>query len=281
MSKNYYDILGVKRDATEKEIKSQYYKLSKQYHPDVNPEGEEKFKEISEAYSILGNPEKRKAYDTPQQSFSDFFFNNFTNQTPKIILKHTITVTESYKGFSKTIEYDRPVNCDSCNGAGGEHQTCGMCKGTGYMDLSAGNSFISQTFRVMCNSCGGRGAVISKLCAKCSGKGKTATKANVEFKAYAGIEQGAYIIGNDGTSDIIVHLEIVNDDFSRDGDRLIYNLVLENNEIFANEIMVPHPDGQIKLFLPNVYDTRKPIRLKGKGFRGGDYLIKIDVSVKK
>ena len=71
--KNYYEILGVSKDATAEEIKKSYRKLSLQYHPDKNPEGEEKFKEISEAYNILGDPEKKTQYDVGGSSFNDMF----------------------------------------------------------------------------------------------------------------------------------------------------------------------------------------------------------------
>lgn len=135
---NYYEILGVSKDATQDEIKKVYRKLALQYHPDKNPDGGDKFREISEAYETLSDIVKRKEYDFKldnpnygQQSnhvndmFNSFFnrhtnFNQRNMRVPEKLIDLNVGVLESYNNSSKTINYLRKDKCGSCSGTGGE-----------------------------------------------------------------------------------------------------------------------------------------------------------------
>ena len=132
---DYYKILNIKRDASQDEIKKAYRKLSKQYHPDVNPQGEEKFKSIAEAYDILGNVTKRKQYDNPNP-FGGNPFDMFNQQRaqqrrPKIkdkVMRVTLSPEESFKGLDKELTYKSKVSCELCVGTGGDKVQINLIK---------------------------------------------------------------------------------------------------------------------------------------------------------
>ena len=137
--KDYYKILEVEEKASQQEIKKSYRTLSKKYHPDVNPEGAEQFKDIAEAYDTLGNEEKRAQYNQSKNnpfaggnggsSFEEMFNQMFNrgggNQrtqrksVPDKIVKVQITPIESYRGVEKKIQYLKNIQCDTCTGTGG------------------------------------------------------------------------------------------------------------------------------------------------------------------
>jgi DnaJ-class molecular chaperone len=169
--KDYYKILEVEEKASQDEIKKSYRRLAAQYHPDKNPQGEEKFKEIAEAYETLGNPDKRTEYDNRgnnpfqgtayEQMFSQMFGGGFQQpkrkSAPDKIVRVQINPIESYKGDEKTIQYIKDIHCKICNGAGGEQQKCGSCNGQGFFMKSFGTGFMTQQVRTACPTCGGRG----------------------------------------------------------------------------------------------------------------------------
>ena len=124
--KDYYKILEVSDNSSPDEIKKSYRNLSKKYHPDVNPDGAEKFKEVAEAYEVIGDPEKKASYDSmknnPFGSFSQMFDFGFNRQqrksAPDKVVKVQITPVESYLSSEKTIQYMRENHCEPCNGKG-------------------------------------------------------------------------------------------------------------------------------------------------------------------
>ena len=147
--KDYYKILEVEEKATDEDIKKSYRSLSKKYHPDINPDGSEKFKEIAEAYEVLGDKTKRVQYDNSKNNpyngtqfeniFSQMFAGNNPNfrqhrrkSAPDKIIKVQITPIESYLGQEKTIQYFKDNHCNICNGSGGEQQGCNTCGGSGF-----------------------------------------------------------------------------------------------------------------------------------------------------
>jgi molecular chaperone DnaJ len=162
----YYEVLGVKKGASDKEIKSAYRKLSKKYHPDINPgdDAKEKMAEINEAYEILTG--KRKA---PQEQFSggnpfggrpgfdpfaDFFGFNRPRKPHPLQLVINVTLEEIFKGIKKDIKYNRTTSCGVCNGLGGtEPKVCPTCSGQGVQNM--GNMI------TMCNHCGGTGNIMT------------------------------------------------------------------------------------------------------------------------
>lgn len=233
--KDYYQILGISRDASQDDIKKAYRKLARKYHPDLNPgdkTAEEKFKEINEAYAVLGDPQKRAEYDrsgtTFEQfagfegfkgfdfgetfDFGDIFGDIFGNmggtrfgaephyaKGEDILMGIELTLEEAFTGVTRPISITRAVNCDTCSGTGAESsQTCPACRGTGKIQISKGFFKIAQT----CAECRGTGRKITSLCKKCGGRGKTVYTEAVKVKIPAGVDNGSIVklrgMGNAG-----------------------------------------------------------------------------------
>lgn len=215
--KNYYKILGVAETATQDEIKKAFRKLSIKYHPDKNQgskEAEEKFKDVAEAYSVLGDEKKRKEYDNSKnnQSFnwnfdgSDFaamdidalfrhFKNPFKGRTSTQVkgrpvhMTVSLTLEEIYTGISKAITYSRFDVCDECHGTGltssSVKKTCPYCGGTGtYM----GSDGMFMTTIRTCAHCGGEGFIIENPCQKCKGHGLVKTEHSLTIQIPKGIQ---------------------------------------------------------------------------------------------
>jgi molecular chaperone DnaJ len=225
--RDYYEVLGVPRNVGEPELKSAYRKLALQYHPDRNPENkaesEEKFKEITEAYSILVDPQKRAAYDrfghaafgggayTPDFSsvdFSDFadIFGDFfgfgdlfgrsrvrrTRAERGADLRYDLEISfeEAASGLDTKIKIPRTEICSSCNGRGArkgsEPVTCAACGGRGQIRNTQGFFTIART----CPQCGGMGQVIRDACPDCRGEGRVRREKVLGLKIPAGVEDG-------------------------------------------------------------------------------------------
>jgi molecular chaperone DnaJ len=192
-NKDYYEILGVSREASAEEIKKAYRKLAVKYHPDKNPgnaEAEEKFKTISEAYDTLGDSDKRKDYDNPADPFAGFSpfgagFDFFGGRQPRqpdpnaprpgqhlrvglVLSFGTLLVggTESI-----TISYDSP--CQVCKGTGAEEShNCEICHGSGMMSEHFNQGPHKFVRTVPCMHCQGKGSVVVKPCSVCNGSGR-------------------------------------------------------------------------------------------------------------
>lgn len=222
---DYYEILGLdKNTASAEEIRKAYRTKAVRYHPDKNPgdkEAENKFKEISEAYEVLKNPEKKKKYDMfgkassrgPQASYStsysnawgdfdfskdmddvfNFVFRNmggFSSQgkssvRPKkgsnIRIYLGLTLEELYTGTEKTIKYERLTTCEVCNGKKGETETCRMCEGHGFSKIGNRNNDMFFNMGGLCPECEGKGVIFKEYCSFCRGKGQTKNKATVKI----------------------------------------------------------------------------------------------------
>jgi molecular chaperone DnaJ len=219
MARDLYEVLGIDRDNfSEKELKNRYRKLSKQYHPDMQKgksekeqhEAEEKFKEISHAYDVLNDPEKKKNYDMFGDEdnhqgmggfnpfgggfnpFSDFFNpfgssrNNYNNVQPgkNIQMKIPITIEDLFNGLKKTVKYTKQVRCINCHGVGGTGQKpCPKCKGSGRIQKREIHNGWQRIEETVCPMCQGTGMYVEHKCETCNGTGftnKTVTL-NIEF----------------------------------------------------------------------------------------------------
>ncbi len=228
MANDYYAVLGVARDATGEEIKRSYRKLARELHPDVNPDPEtqERFKEVTAAYEVLSDPEKRQMYDLGADPRSpgggagpygpgaggfgfgdimDAFFGGQQSRGPKprvrrgqdALIKVTIDLPDAAFGVVKEIQVDTALVCTTCTGTGaapGEQPVeCSMCHGRGEIQ-SVQRSFLGQ---VMTSrpypQCQGFGSVITHPCAECSGDGRVRTRRTLKVKIPAGIDDGTRI----------------------------------------------------------------------------------------
>ncbi|RLD16928.1 MAG: molecular chaperone DnaJ [Caldiserica bacterium] len=231
MKKDYYEILGVPKNATQEEIKKAYRKLALKYHPDRVPpekkkEAEEKFKEISEAYAVLSDPEKRRQYDMyghagieGQYTYEDIFKNvdfssifddlgfgeDFFSSIfgdifgrrrekrvtipPDLELSLTISLEEAYNGTKKDILIRHQAICPDCKGTGakkGKLKKCDVCKGRGVVGV--GHFFFTMTRT--CSKCNGTGLIPKEVCSKCSGKGRIIKEEKVGIKIPRGVKDG-------------------------------------------------------------------------------------------
>ncbi|MBI5388946.1 molecular chaperone DnaJ [Candidatus Woesearchaeota archaeon] len=229
MNKDYYETLGIGKGATQEEVKRAYKKLAKEYHPDLNkdnPKAADKFKEISEAASVLGDPEKRTQYDRvgpdafkagssgagPDFSGFDFgggfdvddIFENFfggRRRRPRgpqrgadLRYELEISLEDAAFGITKTIVVEKYEQCTKCSGKGAEFphdiKTCQECNGTGHVRRTQRTPFGMFTQTGVCGECRGEGHIIKKPCVVCDGSGRVSRSKKIDVKIPAGIEHG-------------------------------------------------------------------------------------------
>jgi molecular chaperone DnaJ len=227
--RDYYEVLGVSKGATQDEIKKAYRKLSKKYHPDINKEAdaEEKFKEVKEAYEVLSDDQKRAHYDQfghtdPNQGFGGFggggdfggfggfedifstFFGgggggrrrdpNAPRQGADLQYTMTLTFEDAVFGKETEIEIPREENCETCNGTGAKKgtkpETCSHCHGTGQLNTEQNTPFGRIVNRRVCHYCNGTGKEIKHKCSTCGGTGRVKKRRKIAVKIPAGIDDG-------------------------------------------------------------------------------------------
>jgi molecular chaperone DnaJ len=226
-NRDYYEALGVGRNASDDELKAAFRKLAREYHPDVNKESdaEEKFKEINEAYGVLSDKDKRARYDRFGKEglgntggfhdytadFGDIFeelFNNFgfstgrsSRRSPRrgrdLQMQVTLSFEEAIFGVEKEIEFQREETCSRCNGSGAEPGTsptrCTTCNGQGEV-RQVRQTFLGQMVQTApCPTCDGRGEIISSPCKTCHGRGLERKNIKKKVQIPAGVDAGTQI----------------------------------------------------------------------------------------
>ena len=272
--RDYYELLGVMKYASLEEIKKAYRGLALKHHPDrvqadQKKEAEERFKEISEAYAVLSDPEKRAVYDQyghngfdrrystedifrttdfssvfEDLGFSGSIFEELfggggdpfgsgrrSSRGGDIEYEMPLTFEEAAKGVTKTVTVPRREICPQCHGQGGERVSCSGCRGTGQIRQSAGFMVIAST----CPRCGGQGSQVKRACLTCNGDGRVVVDRKIDVKVPAGIESGMRLRlsgeGEPGTK--------------RRGD-LYVHLVVKPHPIFRREgadLLLDYPVG--------------------------------------
>lgn len=230
--KDYYEVLGVDKSASDAEIKSAYRKLAKKYHPDVNKEAgaAEKFKEIGEAYSVLGDEQKRKTYDQFGSAafeqgggpggfgdgFGGFDFGNFQTEVDlsdlfedflgglggrrkknrptkgnDILVKVDINFMEAIDGCSKDVNIDVMETCPECNGEGGHNpKTCSSCGGRGRVRTQTRSILGIIETESVCPTCNGLGKTFETICNKCRGRKQVKAEKTLSIEVPAGVNTG-------------------------------------------------------------------------------------------
>lgn len=225
--KDYYEILGVDKNASQDEIKSAFRKLAKKYHPDVCKEenADEKFRECQEAYAVLSDENKRRQYDQFGHSaftnnsggfsgfdgfdFSDYgdimeeVFRNFGFSTGSsrgrkrsqngsdLLYRMTVSFDEAVNGSKRDIEVECEDECSNCHGEGGfNSHTCPECKGSGTVTRQQNTMLGSFLSRTTCPNCKGTGTSFDRLCTECHGTGKTVKKKTLTVTIPKGVDNG-------------------------------------------------------------------------------------------
>jgi len=284
---NLYDILEVKENATQDDIKKSYRKLAKENHPDIGG-NEEKFKKISQAYDILGDQNKRKQYDENKSNpFGNGFnfneaFNSMFNQRPKqgrpvhtTNVSIQIGVLKSYRAGKQNITYRRQTKCEPCNGTGGEKISCNTCKGSGMVISQIGSGMFVQIVQTACNSCSGRGFHFKEVCHICGGNSSNTEMKTLDINLPHGIDNGQFLrlsgmgdYRNGIYGDLVIRIDLKSENnFDKIGNNLVYNAFMSLTDLKKGSIDIIHPDGPLSVKLPKNIDTSVPLRVKLKGFK--------------
>ena len=344
--RDYYEVLGVDKKASEDEIKKAYRKIAIKYHPDRNPgdkTAEEKFKEAAEAYSVLSDKQKRQQYDQfgfdgPNMGggfggfgaggfsmddifsmFGDVFggrggFGGFSGfgggqraqyRGTDLRLKVRLTLQEISTGVTKKFKVRKDIVCSECNGSGAQNgsgsETCPTCHGQGYTVRTVRSILGMMQTQSECPTCHGEGTVIKNKCPHCSGQGIVKGEEVVEINIPAGVAEGMVVNvpgkgnaaphnGVPGNIQVYVEEE-PNDTFVRDGQDIIYNLLLDfPTAALGGEVDIPTIEGtKVKIKIEPGTQPGKTLRLRGKGLPAvqgygsgrGDLVVQVSVYVPK
>tara|TARA_R100000908_G_scaffold5111_1_gene2144 strand:+ start:126 stop:1133 length:1008 start_codon:yes stop_codon:yes gene_type:complete len=305
MNKDYYKTLNINRNATQDEVKKSFRNLSKQHHPDKGGD-ENIFKEISEAYDTLGDPTKRQDYnhklDNPFSNGGDVnmedVFNNFFRQNQQrrqvrrgknLSIPLTVSLDDVFFGRVKKLRYNRNVNCDGCNGGGGQTKPCGHCHGRGILEQAVGNAFFRQIRQVQCPNCSGKGKILLNACGKCGGVGKNKKENTIDFEIPKNLMTGQVYtfrgmgeeIENGHPGDLQIQVVIArHSDFKISDRDLIYEPEISILDLLLGRIVeIPYFGGYINTNIPPCSSPNTSFKVGGKGLLksnglNGDILVK-------
>jgi len=302
---DFYEVLGVDRDADAAHIKAAYRRLALQYHPDRNPgdhEAEERFKSINEAYAVLSDDQKRSHYDRfgsvdEGATFSGDIFDIFASvfgggmagarprqrgQAGEDLEAHlSVTLEQARDGETVEVELDRYATCERCHGdradpEGAGKQTCPTCHGAGQVRAQAQSFFGTVVTTRTCPQCHGLGELVTEPCKACSGLGRMESHDKVEVKLPRGIDGGYRLrvagAGNAGVDggppgDLYLFIEMApHEHFVRDGDDVTFVLhVGLAQATLGSSFEVPTMDGAEVIDVPAGTQSGTEVRLRGKG----------------
>lgn len=314
--KDYYEVLGVKRDANANEIKKAYRTLAKEYHPDRGGD-ENIFKEVSEAYEVLSDTEKKQNYDQfghegPQQQrnpfggfggFGGFNFNGFQQPAERfgdnMSLNVKLTLEEIYTGVKKTYKYSRNGSCDSCGGHGGtDIDNCGSCNGSGVITRVLQTPIGMMQQSMPCPTCSGLGTTYKVQCGQCSGSGTKTIEEKIDVDIPTGVQQGmtfvmkgkGHAIKSGKSGDLLINVyELSHKTYERSGNDLKLNLKVNYPLlILGGKIEIETIDGgKIRVSIPEYSDVGSNLRIQKKGMKfygqdqRGDVIITLNVEIPK
>ncbi|TRY97823.1 hypothetical protein DNTS_014957, partial [Danionella cerebrum] len=319
--RDFYEVLGISRTASQKEIKKAYYQLAKKYHPDTNPDDPDatnKFAELALAYETLSDELKKKQYDTygstgassagqqwrarptvdPDELFRKIFGdfaaghgfgdgNSMFDQIPQFVME--LTFMEAAKGANKQMNFQIDLECTRCRGKGYEPGTkvgsCYYCHGTGLESLDKG----PLTMRTPCRRCGGRGFIIITPCLLCGGSGLGKKKKKIIVAVPAGVADGQSLKVPVETKYISVLFRVEKSpEFHRDGADIHSDVYISVAQaILGGNAKVQGLYSTINIAIPPGIQTDQKIKLEGKGiplfnnYGYGDHYVYIKLKVPK
>ena len=311
MAKNdYYQTLGVNRDASDAELKKAYKKLAMKHHPDRNQGdkvSEDKFKELSEAYEVLSDSNKRQTYDqfghdgldsrfggasggySAGGSFNDIFGDVFgdifgggsrgqTTRGSDLEYQIELSLEEAVNGKELKMKIPSTANCADCDGTGAKDgtalTTCNQCNGAGQVRMSQGFFSVQQT----CPKCNGRGKMIDIPCGSCEGTGRIKKTKSLTVNIPSGVDTGDRIrlsgegdAGGPGapSGDLYVSVRVKpHSIFQRQQDDLLCELPINfTTATLGDKVIIPTLDGKVELKIPGGTQSGKQFRIKGKGVK--------------
>lgn len=320
---DYYALLGVARTASVDEIRSAYRKLAREFHPDVSTatDAAERFRQVTEAYEVLSDAERRQRYDMFGNAqgagdfgigdlFETFFGSEFRRREPRgpmrgadLRMEIEVGLLDAVQGGERKIRVPRLETCSHCEGSGAEPgskiSSCTTCGGRGEVRQVQQSVFGRFVNVATCPRCGGAGKTVDKLCTRCRGEGRERKDHDLELTIPPGIDDGQQLrVGGEGeaglrggpSGDLYVLIRLKEHDlFRREGDDLIHVLRISPAQAsLGDELIVPTIEGStVSVKIPPGAQHGQMVRVRAKGVPHlgssgrGDQLVYLDVAVPK